>query len=1031
MPEDESAENPEGESDDSDNPNEEEENREEIRGKVSPDDSDSSSEDSVEPQSDESDPGDEEEFSPDEFSEGPSEQASDSGEDLSPEELAEEALDDVDINDEETQQTEDEENSPDEPEPGQGQTESVTEEESEEEDDQQAPSEDDQTEEEPYEEESSPEETADEDQEPSSGGIDDPSDEHQGETESEENSEEDETSPEEEAEEVLDDTETEGESEEAEAEEIADEILGDSEEEEEDTPEELTEETPEEDEEESIEDEDDQEELSPEELAEEVLEDTPADEEEDEEPSSAETDLEEPSEQPEMDDASEEIDEDEPSPDEEAEEVLEDTETEGDTVAEGGESEEAEAEEIADEVLGDSEEEEDEPSEEPAQEVPEESGEEDEEELSPEELAESVLEEEEEEEEEQEGELDEPEGATFEEEPETEETVTEGDVGEGSEESKDETTEEELEAEEDTGVVEPEPSDEGVPGEESEESDAEAAPDKDEDDSIQDMLEEEAERAREEEEEEEDLPEGYLTVEQLPEEEEFEVPQWLKITGWFLLYGLTGLVVLWYLLLPLWETYLLNQVKASMERGRIEEARNWVTLGTGWGGYLIKNDDVFRADYLHQLLDIEAQKQFPQEHDRLNRFDPSPYMDQVFTQYLLNQGKWSRAMNHAEELQRWIPTRGQGYLMHGKAVLELGQYEQLEADVDRATQWLGDHPGIKRLLRDLRFRQGDYQKSLQFSNELQGLVEDNRYWSMKVQDYLQLARANKQLNRHRVAQRMLERALDLDPRNDGVLKNLGKQYILEGRHERADPIVNGTSGRPSYRDLYPLHAFGWWGGAELAQSNNRVPRSIRFIERAEDLEPRNAEVHRVKGELYGTILDLPGQAVPEFERARELGIDRLRLVKSLAQAQYQFGQYQGAVEVYSTLQDRVGDTRPDILYNLGSAYLGAGEHERSEELIQKAHDLGYRNQNSFNQWGLSLELQGQRQLALAKYVEGIEWGERNNEPIGRIRQNLNRALAQNPPSPLGEWLAPVEKDLGFQPWATLSGPVNSDTVPST
>jgi tetratricopeptide (TPR) repeat protein len=243
-------------------------------------------------------------------------------------------------------------------------------------------------------------------------------------------------------------------------------------------------------------------------------------------------------------------------------------------------------------------------------------------------------------------------------------------------------------------------------------------------------------------------------------------------------------------------------------------------------------------------------------------------------------------------------------------------------------------------------------------------------------------------------------------------------------------MVNGTDSRPGYRNLYPLNAFGWWAGAELAQSENHVPRSIRSIERAEDLAPRNAEVHRVKGEIYGKTLDRPRQAVPELKRARELGIDRLRLVNSLAQAQYRSGQYPGAVDVYTTLRKQEGNTRPDILYNLGSAYLGAGEFERSEELVERAHNQGYRNQNSFNQWGLSLELQGERQRALAKYVEGIEWGERNNEPIGRVRENLNRALAQDPPTPRAEWLAPVEADLGFQPWATLDASMNSDIVPS-
>ena len=102
--------------------------------------------------------------------------------------------------------------------------------------------------------------------------------------------------------------------------------------------------------------------------------------------------------------------------------------------------------------------------------------------------------------------------------------------------------------------------------------------------------------------------------------------------------------------------------------------------------------------------------------------------------------------------------------------------------------------------------------------------------------------------------------------------------------------------------------------------------------------------------------------------------------------------------------------------------------ERAEELISRAFNQGYRNQNSYNQWGLLLELRGERQQALAKYVEGIEWGERNDEPIGRVRQNLNRALAQDSPTPLVQWLAPVQPDLEIPPWRTLGEPGDTGTA---
>lgn len=823
------------------------------------------------------------------------------------------------------------------------------------------------------EDELTPEELADEvlddlDDEETENPTEDPPDEPDEETESADDPSGDEPSPEELAEDVLQEDDPEDPADPEESDDADDES-------EEPSPEELAEEVLDESEEG---DEDD--ELSPEELAEAALEEeeTPGDEEQQEEPLPEEPEPEEPEEaEDEEDEPVAGADEDEPTPEELAEEVLDGPE-------------EAPAESSPEDVAG--------------EEV--ESAEEaDEDEPTPEGMAEDALDEEDRDREP----AEEP----------SDDVDAEREAGSEDEEEAGEDRPESPEPEDEpeaTGV-----GDQDVEPEETESPSGEEEDEEDEDDSsIQSMLEEEAEKARDEElEDEEELPEGYLTVEQLPEEEEFEVPGWLIASGWYSLYALVALLSLWYLLLPLWETFLTNQIKSSMDRGEVSAAAEWAGWGTGIYGYLIKNDDAFRADYLDQLLEAEELDRFREEYEALSTLDPSPFVDQVHTEYLLNREEWSRALEEAERLQRWVRTRGQGYLLHGKAALELGQFEQVKVDANRSTQWIGEHPGTKRLLRDLHFRQGNYDEALQLANELENLVGGDPRWSMKVEDFVRMARINKELDRHRVAQRMLERALDRDPRNREALMDLAKQYLLEERWERSEPLVEGSSARRGYRSLYPLSAFGWWAGSELSRNEGESARSIRLIERAEDIEPRNAEVHRVKGRLFQYELEQPAQAVREYERARELGIRRLRFINELARARYQAGQYDGATDSYSTLREELGDTDPRLTYNLGSAHLGAGRYDRAEQLITEAFNEGYRNQNSYNQWGLLLELRGERQQALAKYVEGIEWGERNGEPIDRVRANLNRALAKEPPTPREEWLAPVQVDLGIQPWESL------------
>ncbi|MFB6347311.1 MAG: tetratricopeptide repeat protein [bacterium] len=798
-----------------------------------------------------------------------------------------------------------------------------------------------------------------------------------------------------------------------------------------------------------------EEELSPEELAEEVLEEEDVAEEETEPPgeqtpespegSEPEGSVDEESEESDVvEEPPEEASEEEPteedlSPEELAEEVLQEEDLSEEDLEEVEEppvesSEEPELEESAEAEQAE-EGAAEEPAEEPSEEEP------GEEELSPEELAEEVIDEEDLSEEGlEEGEEPGPEESTEAEV--AEEGATEESAGEPREE---ETGEEELSPEDlaEEAIQEEEDIPEETESEEAEsdvespdvetgttetESPAEepSEPESTEDSeesSIQDMLEQEAKRTREAEEEpeeEEELPEGYMTVDQLPEQEEFTVPPWVKTSGWVLLWlGTVGLVI-WYLAMPLWETYLMNQIKNSMDRNNYEEARSWADTGLFLNGAFIKYDDRFLADYLKQLLDKKQFERYEQAYQALTTGRKAPEIQKTHTEYLLNRGQWKQAQEKALQLQRWVETRGFGYLFHAKASLELGELDLAQSDLNQASNWIKDHPASRRILRDIYYKQKNYEEALGISNELRGMTESDP-WSMKVEDFVRLAQIHKNLEQRGVAQQMLERALQKDPTNKGALEELARQYLRQERWERAQPLVMGTEYREGYRSLYPFDSFGWWASAELSLANENISKSIRTIERGHDLNPRDPEVHRIKGTLYLDHLSQPGEAVDSYEKAHHFGLRRLTFYNKLGEAYYQSSNFMKAAETFELIKSELGDTQPAVNYSLGSAYLGAGEFDRARKHIKLAFNQGFRNQFIYNQWGLLLELEGKIQEALSKYYEGIEWGQSNNEPTRLLQRNLDRAFSKENPSPLSEWLAPLSQQYEIPTWKTVPG----------
>lgn len=670
---------------------------------------------------------------------------------------------------------------------------------------------------------------------------------------------------------------------------------------------------------------------------------------------------------------------------------------------------------------------------------PEPTGEEPPEELSPEELMEKTLDEEESEISEESPEGQEPAS-------ESEETGLPEEPSEAIEEEQAEFVQEEIE--ESSEVPEKAPEDEPLEEEGEPSSEVEEVPEEQTEDtsreepeeeeageesgSIQDMLQEESRRVREEEaepelegedeEEDEELPGGYLTVDQLPEEEEFKTPGWVKFSGYTLLGLLFTYFSISYLLLPMWENYHTIQVQNSIEQKNFDTAEYYTDRGMMLGGLLIHYPDAFVADFLKSLLENRRYDQFLRVHEEYSQAGfEGPRIEQMYVQYLLNRGKWKDALPRAEQLQTVtnIEVRGFGFLFRARALLELNRLSEARENLDQARIWLSNHPEVVRMERDLYIAEKDYERARRIAIRLRTRITEDDQLNDRARDYIQLARIYANLGRHQITEDMLLQALSLEPDHPVALRELTFRYILQDRWDRAESYILGQGSQISFRKRYPYQSFGWWSEAEFRLSTESYGEAVPLLERAKALNPRDPEIYRVYGRLHLERLQDPRQATRYFEQARRFGLDRLTFVEMLARSYYQSGQYSLAVEEYEKLLDNLEGNSLELTYNLGSSLLGAGQYDRAEALLDTAFDSSYRNQNIYNQRALLEELRGNPVDGQALYFEGIQWGERNNRPIQILRNNLDRSLAGEPPEPLTEFLAPVDKNMEIPYWERL------------
>lgn len=115
---------------------------------------------------------------------------------------------------------------------------------------------------------------------------------------------------------------------------------------------------------------------------------------------------------------------------------------------------------------------------------------------------------------------------------------------------------------------------------------------------------------------------------------------------------------------------------------------------------------------------------------------------------------------------------------------------------------------------------------------------------------------------------MLAEAWALDSRNAAIAINLGGAYILQGKHDRAVPVLEAASRlEPDNPMVWANLAAAYLGKLPFA-TEERQDQAIAAYERALALDARAAHVHYNLGLIYVERNDLL-RASAHFHRALE------------------------------------------------------------------------------------------------------------------------------------------------------------------
>ncbi len=152
-------------------------------------------------------------------------------------------------------------------------------------------------------------------------------------------------------------------------------------------------------------------------------------------------------------------------------------------------------------------------------------------------------------------------------------------------------------------------------------------------------------------------------------------------------------------------------------------------------------------------------------------------------------------------------------------------------------------------------------------------------------------------------------------------------------------------------------------------------QALEDITKAEKMDPRDPEVHTIKGLIYFNLR--------EYDRAERAYKKALKLDKGFTQARYNLCGLYLTVKRWDDAVEQCGKAAEDFLYrsrdraftNLGVAYYQKGDYERAEEAFRQALEINPSLVYAHNELGKLLLKTGRTSEAIASFrlaVEGLD-----------------------------------------------------------
>jgi|GEM_PF-1539388 len=327
------------------------------------------------------------------------------------------------------------------------------------------------------------------------------------------------------------------------------------------------------------------------------------------------------------------------------------------------------------------------------------------------------------------------------------------------------------------------------------------------------------------------------------------------------------------------------------------------------------------------------------------------------------EGKFNQALDDFRRAIKFFPKNYYAHYNMAMAYKHKGDYKEAKEELELARRIKPDSSDIATLKGELEFETGDYEESEETLEKLADSTKDSKA-------YYNLGLVYKKEGKLAQAKSVFLKAVESQGSSESVylsLVELGKIYANEQDYQNAELYMMRAL------KLKPENAKQAYNLAVIQYSAGKTAEAKRSLDKALDGVMEKPEYLIYVSNLYKKLNDMD-MAEAAIRKAKSIAPFHPDIIKSLTDLLIEQKKWSEAIDYLRKLAEisKGSVEKAQALYQLGRAYMEAGDFDSGQRALENAYALDNVNEDALIALGNLYHMKGESHKTIGLYKKALD-----------------------------------------------------------